>query len=265
MVLFFTGSMSGKTSVEAFKALADRAGMCPAAALLDPLDPLDPLNAADTPDPQALKSGAKSVGARSLRSGGADWGQGWSLPRCQLWECVCAGPSVGGHSLLESWLRAPWETGAYHALVDTAWSLDPETLRDGLAERLLWVPVRGPEQLVKALDLLLRDDNFALVAADLRGLPAGQLRGIQPFVWYRLQRLAHQRAGGAVVFSPVPSVRCADRRIQLLASRRIEDLDQTRESLLEVLEVTVRSYPKGQLPYLPPLPDLSQGEVALAG
>lgn len=234
--------------MEAFKALADRAGMCPAAALLDPEEMAEePAGAADRGTLGELADGAGPEG----------WGQAWSLPRRQLWECVCAGPSVGGQSLLECWFRASWSTGAYHALVDTSRGLDPETLQDGLGERLLWVPVRGPEQAVKALDLLLRDDNFALVAADLRGLGAAELGEIQPFVWYRLQRLAHERAGGAVVLSKAASVRCADRRILLDEPRRIGDLDRSRESLLDDLEAATRSYPRGQLP--------EPGRAVLAG
>lgn len=225
--------------MQAFKALADQAGMCPAAALLDP----------EELTPEAAGSDGRGSSGESVdRAGPEGGGQAWSLPKRQLWECVCAGPSAGGQSLLECLLRAPWRTGAYNAVVDASWGLDPGTLQEGLAERLLWVPVRGPEQVVQALDLLLRDDNFALVAADLRGLSAAQLRGIQPFVWYRLQRLAHQRAGGAVVLSAAASVRCADRRILLTEPRRIEDLDRSREALLGHLEATTRSYPKGQLP-----------------
>ena len=238
--------MSGRASAQTFKELADRAGMCPAAALLDPEERAVPVSAAGTG--LSARSGAQEVPENS--------GQAWALPKRQFWECVCAGPSVGGQSLLECWLRAPWRTGAYHAFVDTASALDPETLHDGLSECLLWVPVRGPEQTVRALDLLLRDDNFALVAADLRGLSASQLQAIPPFAWYRLQRLAHQRAGGAVVLSSAPSVRCADRRILLSEPRRLEDLDRSREALLQDLEASVRSYPRGQLP---------RSEAALAG
>jgi len=232
--------MSKNASAQTFKQLADRAGMCPAAALLDPEE-----------------TAARSFGEVGKgQSSGQHSGQEWSLPKRQLWECVCRGPSVGGQSLLECLLRAPWRTGAYNALIDTACGLDPETLHDGLSERLLWVPVRGPEQTVKALDLLLRDDNFALVAADLRGLSSGELQRIQPFAWYRLQRLAHQRAGASVILSEAPSVRCADRRILLAEPRRLEDLDRSRAALLEHLEATTRSYPRGQLP---------RSDAALAG
>lgn len=241
--------MSERASAKTFRELADRAGMCPAATLLEPEERLASAVSAPAAG-KGLPAGEGGQGAPE------NPGQAWALPKRQLWECVCAGPSVGGQSLLESLWRAPWRTGAYHALVDTASGLDPETLHDGLSERLLWVPVRGPEQAVRALDLLLRDDNFALVAADLRGLSTSQLGEIQPFVWYRLQRLAHQRAGGSVILSNAPSVRCADRRILLAEPRRLEDLDRSRDALLEDLEASTRSYPRGQLP---------RSETALAG
>jgi hypothetical protein len=222
--------MAANDSRQAFKKLADHAGMYPAAALLDPQESeaADFADRPERPDPV---------------------GQAWSLPKRQLWECVCTGPSAGGQSLLECLLRAPWQSGAYHALIDTASSLDPETLHDGLGERLLWVPVRGAEQAVRALDLLLRDDNFALVAADLRGLSAEADHRIQPFAWYRLQRLAHQRAGGALILSTSPRIRCADRRIFLDQSHSLADLDASRDTLLYQLEATTRSYARGQIPH----------------
>ncbi len=228
--------------------------MCPAAALLDPLEGLEsPAGGAGSRASESCRGQSEAIADEMP---GGERGQAWVLPEQQLWECVCAGPSVGGQSLLECMLRSRWRTGAYHALVDTALGLDSETLHDGLGERLLWVPVRGPEQAVKALDLLLRDDNFALVAADLRGLAAKQLRAVQPFVWYRLQRLAHQRAGGVLILSSAPSVRCADRRILLAEPRQLADMDTPREALLDRLQATTRSYSRGQLP---------QPDAALAG
>lgn len=238
--------MAAKGTAQAFRNLADRTGMCPAAALLDPQEGDRSASSAvtasspdNTSSPDSLRSGAST----------STDGQTWSLPKRQLWECVCAGPSVGGQSLLECLLRAPWQTGAYHALVDTASSLDPETLHDGLGEHLLWVPLQRSEQVVRVLDLLLRDDNFAFVAADLRGLSRAEVQRIQPFAWYRLQRLAHQRAGGALILSDTPQVRCADRRILLNQTRSLDDLDQSRDALLDRLETTARSYARSQIPH----------------
>lgn len=228
--------MATKQSADAFKALAGRTGMCPAAALLEPASAAD-----STEEPAETE---------------LEVGSPWELPKRQLLECVCEGASVGGQSLLECLLRAPCETGVFNALIDASCSLDPATLLDGIGERLLWVQVRGSQQLVRALDLLLRDDNFALVAADLRGVPVAQLQAIQPFAWYRLQRLAHQRAGACVILSDTPSVRCADRRMRLSECRRLEDLDRCRTDLLSALERSARTYNRGQV---------LRSEAALAG
>ena len=223
--------MKNEHSVEAFRALASQAGMCPAEALLDPeetlrMTPQEPVGAADS----------EPVGH-----------QPWQLPKRQMLECVCTGPSVGGQSLLESLIRAPWESGLFRVLIDAANSLDPNSFDPEVREHLLWVRVSNTTQLVRALDLLLRDDNFALVAADMRGLSTVALQSIQPFVWYRLQRLAHQRAGGCVIFSDTPSVRCADRRVRLSACRVLEDLDRTRVDLLASLEGSICFQTRGQL------------------
>lgn len=244
----------GVKGLKGFKELADRAGMCSAAALLDPQEnwanvptPLSNLPSSSSSNPPLNSANQPRAAAPGVCLGDQG-GQAWYLPKRQLWECVCSGPSVGGQSLLECLLRASWQTGAYHALVDTTTGLDPETLYEGLEENLLWIPVRGADQTVRALDLLLRDDNFALVAADLRGLSSSEVQRIQPFAWYRLQRLAHQRAGGAVILSNAPLVRCADRRILLQHSRSLHDLDQSRDTLLQQIEATTRSYARSQMP-----------------
>jgi len=226
-----TGGMAVNRSVDAFKALAGRTGMCPAAALLDPVE-------------RVGAAGSVELANGQLES---EMGEPWQLPKRQLLECVCAGASVGGQSLLESLLQAPWDSGVFNALIDASNALDPCSLQEGLGERLLWVQVRGAAQLLRSLDLLLRDDNFALVAADVRGVAANELQSIPPFAWYRLQRLAHQRAGGCVIFSDGPSVRCADRRMLLSRPRSLEDLDRTRADLLSELKTSVRMHNRGQV------------------
>jgi hypothetical protein len=244
-ILFSMGIMARKVAgdtLRMFRKAADGAGLCPAAALLDPSESQQ-IMAADrnTPNTQNTQN-TRNIGNTLDASG-----ESWRLPKRQMLECVCAGASVGGQSLLECLLRAKWESGAFSAVIDAAHALDPASLDSGLGERLLWVQVAGAKQLVRALDLLLRDDNFALVAADLRGLPAKELQAIQPFSWYRLQRLAHQRAGGCVIFSDLPSVRCADQRMLLAQPRSLDDLDRRRIDLLSDLEGSVRLHNRGQV------------------
>ncbi|MGC6425207.1 MAG: hypothetical protein ACON4O_09505 [Lentimonas sp.] len=227
--------MAEKQSVDTLQAFRDaavRAGMCPAAALLEP----------DAFSGASFAVGGSVGGRAEVKSGSV-----WRLPRRQILECVCDGASVGGHSFLESLIRAPWESGIFSVLVDAANAFDPASLDADLTARLLWVRVADTRQLVHALDLLLRDDNFALVAADMRGMSACALQSIQSFEWYRLQRLAHQRAGGCVVFSDAPCVRCADQRTLLASRRVIDDLDRTRQDLLATLEDSICYQNRGQV------------------
>lgn len=207
-----------------------------AGAIRDVCDARDALDAFDARDARGgdLLDSADSLFARGL-------------PRGQMLECICKGASVGGQSLMECLLRAPWESGVFNALIDTGRGLDPESLCRGLSTRLLWVPVGGVQALIQALDLLLRDENFSLVVADLRGLGKRDLAGIQAFVWYRLQRLVHQRQGGCLLLTEQASVRCADRRLRLDRPRRLADLDERRVDLLAAVEASARFRNRGQL------------------
>jgi hypothetical protein len=162
-------------------------------------------------------------------------------------ECICVGASVGGQSVLECFLRAPWEAGVFHALVDGGRSLDPESLAAGLGERLLWVPVEGVDAMVRALDVLFRDENFGFVGADLRGFSPRELQSVRPFVWYRLQRLVHQRRGGCLLLTEQASVRCADRRLVLRQPRQLAQLDREREQLLAGMEAGLQLLGRGQV------------------
>lgn len=206
--------------------------MCPASALLDPA--------------QVVEEALEGAPAELVQSKARDEDRDWELPKRQMVECVCAGPSVGGQSLLECLIKAPWQTGIFTALIDAARAFDPVSLQTGPENHFLWVQVKGSQQLVRALDIILRDDNFAFVAADLRGLSNTQLQAVPPFVWYRLQRLAHQRAGGCMIFTSQPSVRCADRRISLRKTRCLQDLDQSRKALLEAIKLSVQYRPRSQ-------------------
>jgi hypothetical protein len=251
--LFFKG-MKEERSVDAlqrFREVADRAGMCPAAALLEPEASSEPeaSRASELRTDHSLGEGSvRSVAAEEAAGAASVLGRrGEPFPKRQMLECVCEGASVGGHSFLELLMRAPWDSGIFTVLVDSANAFDPASWDAELMEHLLWVRVANAKQLVRALDLLLRDDNFALVAADTRGIEARELQSIQPFAWYRLQRLAHQRAGGCVIFTDTPSVRCADRRTLLSENRVLDDLDRTREDLLVRLERSVCSQGRGQV------------------
>lgn len=195
-------------SAVAFRELAQRAGAVPATALVE-----------------------------SSSLGEADAAE--ACPEGRFVECVCRGESVGGHSLLEHLLRQNQAHGSYAALVDAADALDPGTLAPGLEMALLWARCGNARQALKCLDVLLRDDNFSLVTADLRGAER-ELRRLPHTMWYRLQRLAHQRTGRFVLFVCEHLTSCADIQLHLAQPLSWAKLDQPREEQQAVLAHELR-------------------------
>ena len=157
------------------------------------------------------------------------------VPPGRFVECVCAGPSVGGQSLVEALLAENRQRGCFAALVDACDGFDPGTLRPGLEAGLLWVRCKAASQALKSLDLLLRDTNFSLVIADLRAVD-DVLRTTPSAQWYRLQRLAHQRPGRFVALCDAHLGPAVDIRVELATSRGITALEQPRSGLLVALK-----------------------------
>jgi len=141
------------------------------------------------------------VSAASLQvSRELEWDEDSLIPASRLVQCRCLGDSVGGQSLVEALLDENRRAGGYAALVDAANAFDLDSLSGGLETPLLWVRCAQPMQALRALDLLLRDENFTLVLADLRSTGHGW-RGVSPRQWYRLQRLCHQRPGRCLMLA----------------------------------------------------------------
>jgi hypothetical protein len=170
--------------------------------------------------------GDGSVGARRgaetpapLATGlpGIDAALGGGLPRGALTELVFAAPSSGGQLVLLNLLHAARRSHRFIALVDGADSFDPQTVEPpSLLRHLLWVRCGAGagagrvNAALRAADLLARDSNFALLALDLRGCDARELRRTPSTVWYRLQRVIEPTDTVFTVFTPrrlVPAAR----------------------------------------------------------
>lgn len=162
------------------------------------------------------------------------------LPESRLVECVCQGPSVGGQLLVESQLEVFRKEGQYCAVIDVANAMAPCELGDTLCEHVLWVKCRNAAQGLKALDIVLRDDNFAMVVADLRCPGDLVLRGFPLNQWYRLQRLVHQRSMHFLMLSYATLCPAADVRLSLEESYSLAALDEERVQLRERLLNKVR-------------------------
>lgn len=133
------------------------------------------------------------------------------LPRGALSEMVFTAPSSGGQLLLIQLLHAARRCHRFLALVDGHDGFDPQTIDPpSLLRHLLWVRCGGVAPALQAADLLARDSNFALLALDLRGCPARELRRTPSTVWYRLQRVVEPTDTVLVVLTPrrlVPAAR----------------------------------------------------------
>jgi hypothetical protein len=77
------------------------------------------------------------------------------------------------------------------------------------------VRCRSTPEVIKAADLILRDQNFSLVLLDLKLNPEMQLRKIPTTVWHRWQRLIERTATVCVVFTPRTMVGTTRRRVML--------------------------------------------------
>ncbi|MEO0793821.1 MAG: hypothetical protein AAFX93_01590 [Verrucomicrobiota bacterium] len=158
---------------------------------------------------------------------------GW-IPPSRMVECVCTGSSVGGQSLVELLLAKNLKNGSFAAFVDLANGFDLDSLSLGLEERMLWVRCQNETQSLKALDLLLRDDNFSLVVADLRS-SSKHLRQAPARSWYRLQRLSHQREGYCVILAQEHLSPCMDLSLTLSANHRFATLNQGRTNIQQTI------------------------------
>lgn len=143
--------------------------------------------------------------------GGVDEALGGGVPRGALTELVFASPSSGGQLVLLHLLQAARRLHRFLGLVDGADGFDPQTIEPaGLLRHLLWVRCTSAASAVQAADLIARDANFALLALDLRGCAARDLRRTPSSVWYRLQRVVEPTSTALVILSPqrlVPAAR----------------------------------------------------------
>jgi hypothetical protein len=122
-------------------------------------------------------------------------------------------------------------------LVDGTDSFDPGSCEPGSLSRLLWVRCRQTKEALKAIDLLLRDDNFSIIALDLQMNASAQLRSVPATVWYRFQRLLENRAASLIVFTPQALVSAARTRLFLESRFDLRALHRSEEEIVGRLQI----------------------------
>ena len=188
---------------------------------------------------RARYPGAFRQATRPVSSGlwGADQALGGGLCPGRVSEWLTPAASSGASLWIDHLLGIASAAGQWLALVDGSDAFDPGSVsHQSWLEDLFWIRCRGAAEVVKAADILLRDEHFGFVVLDVRGLSSRALRaGVRPAAWYRLQRLARVREAVVVVLSRSPVVPGAGARLVLGAGWRLADLDCTREALRERL------------------------------
>lgn len=158
------------------------------------------------------------------------------LPRGELTELVAGGPGSGSAQVLHALLRRLAAEGRFLALVDGADSFDVEAEEPDVLARLLWVRTTRADEAVQAVDLLLRDRNFPVVALDLKLNPVAQLRKIPSSVWHRLARVAEHHDTTLLVVTPMALVGGVAVRVAVRGGLDFHALEAPPESLADRLE-----------------------------
>lgn len=133
-------------------------------------------------------------------------GGGW---RMGAWSEIAGPRSAGRTHLLLSTLAQATRQGQVVALVDAIDRFDPTSAAAAGVDldRVLWVrgaPVMveqarpavidlAVKQAVRACDLILRAGGFAVVALDLRNIPARRLQALPSITWLRLAQVTESQ------------------------------------------------------------------------
>jgi hypothetical protein len=184
------------------------------------------------------RSGGANTGEEAVATGlaGVDEALGGGLPRGALTELVFAAPSSGGQLVLLHLLQAARRLHRFLGFVDGADGFDPQTIEPhGLLRHLLWVRCTGPAVALQAADLIARDANFALLALDLRGCGARELRRTPATAWYRLQRVLEPTSTALVVLTPQRLVPAARARLVFSRPLPLTCLTMEQEAIGEQL------------------------------
>jgi hypothetical protein len=159
------------------------------------------------------------------------------LPKGALTEIICPSLGSGSATLIQALVAARQNAGEHFALVDASDSFDVDGLTNEQLSGLLWVRCQGPEQAIKAADLLCRDNNLPLLVLDFALCSEQQVRAIPSTYWYRLQRVAEGNGSTTLIFTPVSVVGSAACTLRLGGWFTLSALDRLRDQLLAELQM----------------------------
>ena len=192
------------------------------------------LVAAWTPTPATRSEAGIATGVPAI-----DAALGGGLPRGRLTELVSALPSSGGELVFHALLASTRAARLRVALIDAADGFAPKNFGADLLRHLVWVRARSLPEALSCADVLVRDGNYAVLALDLRGVPARVLRQQSSSAWHRLRLTAEQNAGAVLVQSASGFVPAVPWRLVLRGSAGLGELRRTRAERITALQVEV--------------------------
>lgn len=151
-----------------------------------------------------------------------------------------SGSTAHGSLFLSALLALCGREHWHMALVDAADQFEPADWDAAVMRCLLWVRCRDAKKALRAADLLLRDGNLPLIALDLAGVPAAQLRKIPASTWHRFQRVVEESRVTMVVLSLRPMVEGARVRIEAEGRLGLVAMKARRSELSSRMSANVR-------------------------
>lgn len=165
------------------------------------------------------------------------------LPRGELTELIASGSGSGSAEVIHALLRQVALNRQFLALVDGLGSFDASAVEPAVLARLLWIRCRQASEAFKAMDLLLRDRNFPVLALDLKLNTASELRKVNGSAWRRYLRLLEQNQAAVLVVTPQKLVSGAAYRVLLESALSIDALSRPRAELLSCLRFKLLKSP----------------------
>ncbi len=162
---------------------------------------------------------------------------GGGLAAGRLTELVSAVAGSGAQMILTRLLVTTRVDRQRVALVDAADGFAPETVPDDALRHLVWVRPRKLTEALAAVDVLVRDGNYAVVVLDLRGIERRTLLGIPKGQWHRLHRAAESRPAAILVQTTVGVVPAVPWRLILNTPLGVTARRMPRDGLLAQLDV----------------------------
>ncbi|MFT4176767.1 MAG: hypothetical protein QM627_08920 [Luteolibacter sp.] len=126
-------------------------------------------------------------------------------------------------------------------LIDGGDRFDPASYAASACSKLLWVRCHTPSEVLKTVDLLIRDRNIPTLVMDLTSLGIKACRSIPASAWWRLRQLVNGSDVRLVVLCPEPVIPCAGVRVSLSAGLTLSDFDHFRSELFSRLSALAQT------------------------